>query len=220
MRSDISKVLVTTARYGSRMKNGEVRALRRERITEDYDGPRRTSMKPSHHRYCDRKQLNEYLNPLQRFLHKQVGRRWDDVYSEICEHNSRNSAVGAHIYEHLFDYVEVNPTAVRSGWFPARFFVDDDGVLRASEEPKRRSWAKAVPDSWRSTEDELLWYVRRDDGCWFEWRLVPEPDNPVERWALQRRPGRTGFSDSLPWRAGYYGVLRTLTRKEKRALGI
>ena len=220
MRSDISKVLVTTPRFGSRMKNGEVHALRRERITEDYDGPRRSSMNPSHRKFAERKQLNEYLNPLERFLQKQVGRNWDEVYSEICQHNSRNSAVGAHIYQHLFDYVEVKATTVRPYvWTWSPYFVDVDGILRESPKSPRRP-GRTVPDSWLETDDALLWYVRRDDGCWFEWRLLPEPDDVMERWIIRRRPERPGFSERLPSKVGHYGVLRTLTRKEKRALGI
>lgn len=52
------------------------------------------------------KQLNEYLNPLYRFLESCVGRKWDDVYSEVREKLNLNSAVMLHIVQHLFDFVE------------------------------------------------------------------------------------------------------------------
>ena len=218
MRSDISKVLVTTPRIGSRLNNGEVRALRRERITEDYDGPRRTSMKPSHRRYCDRKYLNEYLNPLYRFLERRCGSRWDDVYSEIREHNRPGSAVGEHIFQHLFDYVRVKTTEVSLYWGPD-FFVDDDGILQKS--PPRERWTRpAPPDTWRPTDDEFIWHVQRDDGCWFEWRLLEEPDDVYERLRLSYRGLPEGFSSELPRSSGRYGVLRTLSKAEKKALGI
>jgi hypothetical protein len=217
VRRDISKVLVTTARYGSSWKNGEVRALRRERITEDYDGPRLTSMKPSTAGWDDRKQLNEYLNPLWRFLQRRCGTPWDDVYSEICRHNRRGSAVGEHIFQHLRDYVRVKISDV-SHWFGPDFFVDGDGVLRRS--PPREPWRKRpAPNSWRSTDDESVWHVRRGDGCWFEWRLVPLPDDSLER-LLHRDREPSGFADGLPRSVGSYGVLRTLSRREKRDIGL
>ena len=215
MRSDISKVLVTTARIGSRWSNGEVKALRRERIDEDYDGPSSTSMRPTTANWDERKQLNEYLNPLYRFLERRVGSQWDDVYSEICSHNRRGSAVGEHIFQHLRDYVRVKITDVSSFWTP-RFFVDETGTLRRS--PPRAPWRseRPHPRSWRRIDE--AWYVRRNDGCWFEWTLHPFPDD-LSRWQCRNREP-AGFRDGLPTEVGHYGLLRTLSRREKRDLGL
>ena len=220
MRSDISKVLVTTARYGSRLKNEEVQALRRERIDEDYDGPSRVTMRPGRAagHWSERKQLNEYLNPLYRFLERRVGDRWDDVYSEICHHNRRGSAVGEHIFQHLRDYVRVKTTDVSRWWSPD-FYVDDTGVLRRS--PPRPPWNgdRPLPRSWRSTDDDLVWYVRRDDGCWFEWTLHRLNEVEYARYPLcDRKP--SGFRYGLPSRGCHYGLLRTLSRREKCSLGL
>jgi len=221
MREDISKILVTTPRIGSWRKNCEVLFRRRERITEDYDGPTRCSMRPKNPRgrYTERKMLNEYLNPLVRYLAKQVGRRWDDVYSDISHRNSRDSAVGAHIYEHLFDYVRVKTTQVTREWITEDYFVDAEGILRRSP-PREPYWrGRTPPDYWRSTDDKHLWYVRRDDGCWFEWRLVPLPpeDHPI--FWFYDRDGPSGFPDGLPSELRHRGVLRTLSRREKRDIG-
>ena len=217
MRRDISKVLVTTPRIGSDWKNKEVRDLRRERIDEDYDGPRQTSMRPTTGGWDDRKQLNEYLNPLYRFLEKRVGRNWDRVYSEICEHNSRGSAVGEHIFQHLRDYVRVKTSDVSAYW-PPDFFVDKGGNLRRS--PPRERWRSdsqaRVPRSWRRIDD--VWYVRRNDGCWFEWTLHQIPDD-LSRWDYRDREPN-GFHEGLPSKGGCYGLLRTLSRREKKDLGL
>ncbi|MEP3889737.1 MAG: hypothetical protein ABJN69_04670 [Hellea sp.] len=51
------------------------------------------------------KHLNENLAPLKRYLHKQLGRRWDDVFSEICAHLDTGSTVKMHVREHLEDFV-------------------------------------------------------------------------------------------------------------------
>ena len=112
MRRDMEKVLVTRPRHGSWKKNEEVRKIRRSRPKEDGDnGGNRGSMKPKYPNW-DNKQLNEFLNPLWRFLNSRVGKPWDKVYSEIRKENSGRSAVGAHIYQHLFDFVVINPQMI------------------------------------------------------------------------------------------------------------
>lgn len=214
MREDIAKVLVTTPRVGSRWSNGEVKALRRERIDEDYDGPSITSMRPTDKSW-NRKELNEYLSPLYRFLDRRVGCRWDDVYSEIREHNRPGSAVGEHIFQHLFDYVRVKTTDV-SGWWTPSYFVDEDGILQRSAPRESRRSERQLPRSWRRIDD--AWYVRRRDGCWFAWVLHPFPDDLSRWWCRDREPA--GFSDGLPSEVGHYGLLRTLSRREKRDLGL
>jgi len=51
------------------------------------------------------KYLNEHLGPLRRYLDKQVGRPWNKVFSEICAHIDRSSAVQDHVRDHVEDYV-------------------------------------------------------------------------------------------------------------------
>jgi hypothetical protein len=164
--------------------------------------------------------LNEYLNPLYRFLEKRVGRNWDRVYSEIRQHNRPGSAVGEHIFQHLRDYVRVKTTDVSEGYY-ADFFVDKTGVLRRSPPRDYGRWARrAPPDAWRKTDDELVWHVRRDDGCWFEWTLDREPDDEMARFSYYWRKDPKGFTDSLPSKPGFFGALRTLSRKDKVRLGL
>lgn len=54
------------------------------------------------------KRLSDVLNPLKGYLKKNVGRPWDDVYSEIAANLDRRSVSGIHIFSHLWDYVELN----------------------------------------------------------------------------------------------------------------
>jgi len=51
------------------------------------------------------KELNENLAPLLRFLTSRVGKKWDDVYSEICEHIKVTSTVQEHVRGHITDFV-------------------------------------------------------------------------------------------------------------------
>ena len=104
----MDKVLVTTPRVGSSWKNKEVKSHRRMLREGDYDSlPKKSSMKPKTFCWDDRKQLNEYLNPLVRYLEKNCNRPWDKVYSEISKNMDRRGTVQNHIFEHLFDYVEL-----------------------------------------------------------------------------------------------------------------
>jgi hypothetical protein len=54
------------------------------------------------------KHLNEHLGPLRRYIDSQVGRPWDKVYSEICAHIDRSSAVQDHVRDHVDRYVAVH----------------------------------------------------------------------------------------------------------------
>lgn len=123
MRSDMAKVLVERSRRGGHNN-------RKGRSVPLDDLPSKESMKRQH---TDRKELNENLAPLKRFLQKSVGRKWNDVYSEICANLKLTSAVQRHILEHLEWYVHVKPYP--SGNY-RDFYVDDSGTLRA--EPKKR----------------------------------------------------------------------------------
>jgi hypothetical protein len=97
MRKDMSKVLVTTPRIGSSNKNFEVKKDRRsfKNKKNHEDLPSYSSMKPRSSSWEDRKSLNEYLNPLIRYLNKNVGRPWDKVYSDICKNMDKRTPVQA-----------------------------------------------------------------------------------------------------------------------------
>lgn len=118
MRKDLNKQLCERERIGSRRKYAEVRHKRRfigSRIDEDTDLPLQEGMKK---RYgWNTKNLNENLNPLYGFLRKAVGRRWDDVYSEICAVFDKRSVVNNHILEHLYDKVIRDVTVGEDGCF-------------------------------------------------------------------------------------------------------
>jgi hypothetical protein len=53
----------------------------------------------------DPKFLNENLQPLVRYLGRQVGRPWNKVFSEISEHLCVRSAVQKHVFDHLMQHV-------------------------------------------------------------------------------------------------------------------
>ncbi len=98
------------------------------------------------------KHLNENLAPLVRFLRSRRGRKWDDVFSEICAGLDTGSTVKMHVRQHIDDFVLSRIAIGRHGewmwqgrviefssWQHKRFFVDpDDGLLKDYSELDRR----------------------------------------------------------------------------------
>lgn len=108
MRQDMHRKLIERGRWGSSwLKNERVKAerqaLQRARATGDYEGLcARTPMRP---RRRLRKSPSETFGPLVAFLRTQVGRPWDNVYSEIRQNIDPSSVIDMHIMQHLFDFV-------------------------------------------------------------------------------------------------------------------
>ena len=79
-----------------------------------------------------RDQLDK-LNPVKGFLHSRVGRRWDDVHSEIVKRFDSRTIAGHHIlYGHVLNHMvtywyEVRPYGY--GPSPGDFVVDEEGLL-------------------------------------------------------------------------------------------
>lgn len=141
MRADMFKVIVERPRVGSRHASSP--KLKRDRNPDlKQIGLERHALVATPYA----KYLNENLAPLVRFLRSRRGRRWDDVYSEICAGIDTRSAVKAHVRLHLDDLVLSRISIGRHGewmadgrivegpsrWYRRRtFFVDPrDGILK------------------------------------------------------------------------------------------
>ena len=231
----MDKVLVTTPRIGSSIKNGEVRRNRRKEREGSYDDlPRYSSMKPKSRKWDDRKYLNEYLNPLIRFLQKNCNRPWNKVYSEICTNMDRRSAVKAHIFEHLFDYVERTPVfksgkpyttgyggltpIYRTGW---SFYVDERGLLKEPKD-KRPPWRTDKDNPYAIKIDEKTFLLRREeDKVWFKASLISisEETDPYLLCFHGNPEWATNLLASIGEHCRSKRInLKTLSKKEKRRL--
>ncbi|MGB0907228.1 MAG: hypothetical protein ACPGVT_07025 [Maricaulaceae bacterium] len=138
MREDMFKVIVERPRRGSRY------AIKSKiRYDKHSDRSRVTGKRLVMEATGCTKYLNENLAPLRRYLGRQIGRRWDDVFSEICARLDTGSTVKMHVREHLDDFV------TRKVW------RDDEGVLMASAH-----WGDVVKlsDVWG------YYFVYPDDG--------------------------------------------------------
>ena len=141
MRDDMFKVIVERPRWGASHAPTV-------KISRDRDGDRKfIGLKRyalQHAAYT--KSLNENLAPLIRYIGRQVGRRWDDVFSEICSGLDTGSTVKMHVRAHLRDVVLMGISRGRHGELlheghvlradrrncrGEEFYVDpDDGILK------------------------------------------------------------------------------------------
>lgn len=111
MRRDMAKVLVERPRFGSSLpskKKGYRRSIQKMAVEEL---PRREPM-PGRWRGRQR-ELNEHLGPLRKFLRKNIGRPWNKIHQELCEHISFNNAVQKHVLVHLGEYVAFHVECVQ-----------------------------------------------------------------------------------------------------------
>ena len=102
MRTDMAKVIVERPRYGSRNQRPRKGYRKDLQRTEWENEPKREAR---WQRIGFRKPFNEHLGPLRRFLQSRVGRLWNEVYAEICEHLRRDSVVQDHVRDHVDGYV-------------------------------------------------------------------------------------------------------------------
>ncbi len=226
MREDMDKVIVERPRMGSRRpsrKKGYRKYVERTRVE---DLPRR---EPMLGRWKGRERfLNEHLGPMRRFLRSNIGRPWNKVHQELCEHVSFDNAVQAHVLSHVFDYVHRHVTIVehrviaRRQWgysteLRARemYVCPATGLLRVVAPAKRRR----TPKKWvRGTRLHCLWR----NNVWWEVRLQVVPDNPEGLWDvwLERDVCKISASEIITTYGSKLFAIskRPLNRKETKSL--
>ena len=166
----------------------------------------------------NRKELNENLSPLRRFLMKSVNRPWDKVFSEICENINTNSTVQQHIRQHVFDTVENNTFIGKDGkvWYHVAYhrgtgdmsepiadsYKDlyihpENGLLLKNKNKKRNRY------NYKKQRQEEIDQIRREgpdadhqlhniDGIWYVIELKPLPEKLYE---MKRTPDGALFKD-------------------------
>jgi hypothetical protein len=234
----MAKLLVERPRYGRGLKFPRGAEGCWRRVPTD-ERARRESLKMTWARQSGQlKSLNENLAPLLRFLRSRIGRRWDDVYSEICERINRDSAVQLHIWQHLMWSVERDPVRLakvmaRSPYGPrCDFYVDPvDGHLREwlDGTATKRYWRER-----RVAERQPRFHTiggrhyKRLDGIWYELTLAAPAGSGQPVWdaCLRRlvgpdnRPGHTRWNvlQAEYGTAVYAAAKRQLGKRELRRL--
>jgi len=144
MRSDMSRVLAEKPRNSSYGKDRHKESVKTYSTLPygDYeysDTPNCDGMQDWLGR-ADRKELDWRSSPFKRFLLKNVNRKWDDVWSEICESTKRDlgHVFRQRIKEYFVDFevFECLDGSIRNQYgldisrCRDRFYVDKSGVLR------------------------------------------------------------------------------------------
>lgn len=216
MRPDMSKVIVERPRWGSSM--GLARRFRRidmKRVALDEDDVEQMPGRVGHRRAARltrrSKSLSENLNPLRRWLEKQVGRRWDDVWSELSANVRADNTVQQHVRDHVADFVAWR-TFVRDGqvfaasrrwgspcrvgdWRGPELYVDPvTAVLcRArrrdawkAEQRRREADRRATRDARMRVIDERRQLHLLADGNWWEVKLARVPRGTIVEGGRRR----------------------------------
>lgn len=210
MREDMSKVLVERPRTGGcgktnlRINRRDTRLACKKAIDDaDVETTNYRSMKHVHflgrNSWGDKKELNENLRPLRRFLLSKVGQSWDKVYSEIMSGINLNNAVQYHVWQHLIQFGEVHTkTYMENGNVMAagiigpeqmtnqnyigsreEFYVDPrDGTLRCTEKSKKSNYL-SYKDEKKKRLDECRYINKKKPlvqyhmlaGVWYEYQM-------------------------------------------------
>lgn len=201
MRSDLNKLLCERERTGHEMKYGDERHSRAFKETqleddEPFQGVSSTHREGMKVRYrYRRKEFSENLNPLYGFIRKSVGRKWDSVYSEICEVFDKRSVINQHILVHLFQYVEQDIAVIDGKMYVegkmyskripleesfTEYYVDPrDGILKINKsrlgrrqiiKNRQEREAKEQEKVRRVVDDQTELHLIND--CWFEVKFL------------------------------------------------
>jgi len=179
MREDFGKILTEKVKSKPSGKNFLVNNRRKAKVSckaaafdgdTDVDGFMGSRIHTSGHgSYESRKSSTLNMNALRRFLHSKVGKKWDDVYSEIMEGLNLNNLQHLNAWRNLVLYNEVaiktymsGNTVMNSDYFgPKRvdgrfihscweFYVDPhDGTLCCFEKVRTK-------DKWREKREEEI----------------------------------------------------------------
>jgi hypothetical protein len=177
MRSDMSKVIVERPRaYRGHRGRSSPRMPNRTRIC----ALERGNVEAMGRGYAE-KSLNENLAPLLRWMHAQVGRRWNEVFSELSKHIRMRSTVQKHVLDHVrqmvAEYTQLNEHGVHCstwgglaplrGWSKRGALYVERGILRCAP------FADLGTLRFRKVSDTV--FLMRSLGIWYRLTLAESP---------------------------------------------
>jgi hypothetical protein len=109
MRHDMARVVTERPRRGHGNPSKKWgRRLRQDEFGAEDHGPARAPIAREHQYGWHCKEFSDVLGPLRRYLHTQVGRPWDKVWSDLTRNLDHRSLTGRHIVSHVMWDVERN----------------------------------------------------------------------------------------------------------------
>lgn len=184
-------------RHSSRAERAKVReylanVAKDPEFAEDETEPKRVKVY---------KEFDDKLGPIYRWLRSQIGRKWDEVKSEIFQTFDTRNLAGQHIvFDHMlssvqevenprYSYREV-PGEPESSYYYNDFYVDDEGLLQQK---------KYIPRQSRHRRPAVHTKVITD---WMRGRIIGKSGNKMY-WFIPVSHG--GFSDE--WKCEWRGYL-------------
>ncbi len=108
MKPYFSKLLTEKERRGSKERSKKTGGRVRYNSDPEFEYDDELKKLPVSRRRqygYDSKDFSDVLRPLFGYLFKNVGRQWDDVYSELCNNLDRRTVSGQHVFQHMVHYV-------------------------------------------------------------------------------------------------------------------
>ena len=213
MRADMKDVIIDTGRRGKGYDSLE-KTQRSDQSIDELDSlPERQGMKKRVRGWGA--EFGDRINPLRRWLHKNVGRPWDKVFSEFCEFADSRNIRGRHLHEHLWMEVDTwneREALLGSRWRRASgFYIDKKGFLRGTLE-----WRKSQREPNRDPDKCQIGERRfeRINNCWFEAWYVQE-ERPHKRWDFMKQANVVEY-----FLVDVVDRKRQLSKKALRKLGL
>jgi hypothetical protein len=231
MREDMFKVIVERPRRGGRIPRACGRLAGEDDLPTKIGVRRHMAITRNRSKY-----LNENLGPLERYLGRQVGRLWNDVFSEMCATLAPGHTVKEHVRQHIDDFVARNIAIGRDGtwryasgrrygvqalpWHQPYYVDPHDGILKDSA----KLWkARGLdPNPWRRPKpapDPNVRFVdpmrelRCIDGVWYEIGYDRVPEALADVFDLVERK-------LVPQNSRHAAAKRQLSRGELRTFGL
>lgn len=194
--------------------------------------------------YRWRKGQRDLFGPLRRWLQSQVGRPWNDIYSEACTVIHPDDYVRVHVKTHLLEFVVrdtfmhdgqvcVLDTSYQGGPVPvsesrygrARFYVHPEtGLLQVIPMISRRTWRPlerkpTAPEHWVNRNTA----IKQIRGLWYECHYEDFPLRPWRElydYALEQMVFNGRGLPRLETRYRPCIAKRQLSKRELRRLGL
>ncbi len=123
------------------------------------------------------KEFTDKLGPVYRWIEKQCGRKWDDVFSDIVKRYDTRNIAGRHIvYDHILR--EIAGTQIAAGvsgnWRYYKWHIDENGILQ-KRVPYNTTFvyrSYATKEQEEAFERERLHRIHRSHDAWLKDRKV------------------------------------------------
>lgn len=210
MRKDFHKVVTERPRVKYIVKNNRSDKRTYDHIDDVPPGGKVSIRRPYRSNSFN---FSDHISPLRRFIEKQIGRKWDDVFSEISKQFPSGGVLNDHIRGHVWDFISHNTSMGPNGvvldhggkWggsvrpvSPNEIYVHPEtGMVcrMPSDVPSRKKRRLEREARIRNTVVALSKKARllKIKGCWYYVDLEDIPNTFVTRPALVKyKPYREG----------------------------